>query len=356
MGMCESLMVSDELKDQIKVNRDIEKTLEKKKTTMLEQSVLLIGPGESGKSTVMKQIRAMSGTYTKSELQERKILILRNLFEFSEMLLDYSREHYFEITEEEIKKYIVMCEELKLSVIQDGQMKPELADTLKTFWNHKAIQEAYGNRNKFHLTDSAGYFFENIDRIKMPGFEPNNQDIVHIRVPTSGVVTADVILKNIKLCVADCGGQRSERKKWYHYFDDSHAVLFVAAISEFDQRLVEDPDVNRMKEAITLFWSVFNGKFFQKSAVILFLNKIDIFREKVKTVQIKDFFPKFEGPNTVEEGSKFFRRQFREGIHASFRKRMYCHETCAISDQVQIIINTVIDTVVQENLKDTGMI
>ena len=47
--------------------------------------------------------RAMSGTYTKSELQERKILILRNLFEFSEMLLDYSREHYFEITEEEIK-------------------------------------------------------------------------------------------------------------------------------------------------------------------------------------------------------------------------------------------------------------
>lgn len=50
-----------------------------------------------------------------------------------------------------------------------------------------------------------------------------------------------------------------------------------------------------MHESIRLFWTVFNGKFFKKAAVILFLNKIDLFEEKVKHVKIKDYFPKFEG-------------------------------------------------------------
>uniref|UniRef100_A0A1I7TFN4 Uncharacterized protein n=1 Tax=Caenorhabditis tropicalis TaxID=1561998 RepID=A0A1I7TFN4_9PELO len=272
------------------------------------------------------------------------------------MLLDYATKNSLDMTEEDIKKFTVMCEELKCSVIQNGNMKFELAETVKVFWNTPAIKEAYEKRNTFHLTDSAKYFYDNIDRIKMPGFEPSNQDIVHIRMPTSGVVQADVILKNIKLSVCDCGGQRSERRKWYHFFDDNNAVLFVAAISEFDQKLIEDETTNRMEEAIRLFWAVFNGKFFSKAAVILFLNKIDIFKEKIKHVKIKDHFPSFEGNNTFDEGTLFFRRQFRDGIHPSFRRRLYCHETCAISDQVQLIINTVIDTVVQENLKDTGMI
>ncbi|CAL2045519.1 unnamed protein product [Caenorhabditis brenneri] len=356
MGICQSLLNSEETKEQLKRSREIDKQLEKKKTTMLEQSVLLIGPGESGKSTVMKQIRAMSGNYTKGELDERKVLILRNLHQFSVMLLDYAKRTCLDITEEEIKGYTVMCEEMDNSISNKGVIKPQTVEIMKEFWKTKAIMDAYEKRNIFHLTDSAGYFFENLDRIVMPGFEPTNQDIVHIRIPTSGVSQADVVLKNIKLTICDCGGQRSERRKWYHFFDDNNAVLFVAAISEFDQKLIEDENTNRMEEAIRLFWTVFNGKFFNKSAVILFLNKIDIFREKMKSVKIKDSFPRYDGPNTVQDGVKFFRKQFKDGIHPNFKKRLYCHETCAISDQVQIIINTVIDTVVQENLKDTGMI
>ncbi|CCD68153.1 Guanine nucleotide-binding protein alpha-10 subunit [Caenorhabditis elegans] len=356
MGVCQSFVLTDEMKDQIKVNKEIEKQLEKKKNMQLEQTVLLLGPGESGKSTVMKQMRAMTGNYTKTELHERKVLIIQNLCQFSEMLLEYVREYILEMTEDDDKRYTVMCEELKMAVIHDGIMRPELADTLKEFWGNSAIQDAYSKRDTFHLTDSAKYFFDNIDRIKLPGFEPTNQDIVHIRVPTTGVAQVEVIMNNIKLMICDCGGQRSERRKWYHFFDEADAVLFVAAISEFDQKLAEDEETNRMHESIRLFWTVFNGKFFKKAAVILFLNKIDLFEEKVKHVKIKDYFPKFEGANTVSEGTKFFRRQFREGIHPDFKKRMYTHETCAISDQVQIIINTVIDTVIQDNLKDTGMI
>ena len=46
----------------------------------------------------------------------------------------------------------------------------------------------------------------------------------------------------------DVGGQRNERKKWIHCFDDVTAVIFVAAISEYDQNLYEDHKTNRMHE------------------------------------------------------------------------------------------------------------
>jgi hypothetical protein len=41
----------------------------------------------------------------------------------------------------------------------------------------------------------------------------------------------------------DVGGQRSERKKWIHCFENVTAIIFLIAISEFDQVLIEDETV-----------------------------------------------------------------------------------------------------------------
>ena len=45
----------------------------------------------------------------------------------------------------------------------------------------------------------------------------------------------------------DVGGQRSERKKWIHCFDEVKAVIFIAALSDYDLTLVEDPMMNRLR-------------------------------------------------------------------------------------------------------------
>jgi guanine nucleotide-binding protein subunit alpha len=47
-------------------------------------------------------------------------------------------------------------------------------------------------------------------------------------------------LGTLKYRMFDVGGQRSERKKWIHVFDNVQVVLFLAAISGYDQALVED--------------------------------------------------------------------------------------------------------------------
>ena len=70
-------------------------------------------------------------------------------------------------------------------------------------------------------------------------------------------------MHGLSVHLVDVGGQRSERKKWLHCFASVDAVVFVAALSEYDQSLAEDPKVNRVQESVKLFGSVCSVKWFK---------------------------------------------------------------------------------------------
>ena len=79
------------------------------------------------------------------------------------------------------------------------------------------------------------------------------------RVRTSGIVTESYEIDNVIFEMYDVGGQRNERKKWIHCFDNVTAVIFVGAISEYNQKLFEDTSTNRMVEALDLYEEVNNN-------------------------------------------------------------------------------------------------
>jgi len=45
----------------------------------------------------------------------------------------------------------------------------------------------------------------------------------------------------------DVGGQRSERKKWIHCFENVTSIIFCVALSEYDQVLLEESSQVRRK-------------------------------------------------------------------------------------------------------------
>lgn len=55
------------------------------------------------------------------------------------------------------------------------------------------------------------------------------------RLITSGVSTIDIDEPPIKFTVVDVGGQRNERKKWLHCFDDVKAVVFLISLAGYNQ-------------------------------------------------------------------------------------------------------------------------
>ena len=93
----------------------------------------------------------------------------------------------------------------------------------------------------------------------------------------------------------DVGGQRSERKKWIHCFEGVTAIIFCVALSGYDLVLAEDEEMNRMMESMKLFDSICNNKWFVETSIILFLNKKDLFEQKIKYSPLTTCFPEFKG-------------------------------------------------------------
>jgi guanine nucleotide-binding protein subunit alpha len=184
-------------------------------------------------------------------------------------------------------------------------------------------------------------------------FLPTDQDILRTRLRTTGISETIFELGNLTYKMVDVGGQRSERKKWIHVFDNVQVVLFLVAISGYDHVLVEDRNGNQMHEALMLFESISNSKYFEKSALILFLNKIDLFREKIAggMSPINKVFPDYTGQvNDIEAGMEFFANKFRNLVRQP-KKEVYVHYTNATdTDLLKKTMASVQDMIVQRNL------
>jgi len=154
--------------------------------------------------------------------------------------------------------------------------------------------------------------------------------------------------------MVDVGGQRSERRKWIHCFDCVTAILFCAALSDYDQTLREDNSQNRMAEAILLFDEVVNSTWFKENSVILFLNKVDLFDEKIKSVPLTVFFKEFTDGNDPDRAKAFIKERFLEKIRTG---TAYTHYTCALNTKnIEFVIKSIKDTLLKDTLKDLGVL
>ena len=134
-------------------------------------------------------------------------------------------------------------------------------------------------------------FLSNVGRFEDPEFIPTVNDVLQARVRTTGIEEAEFDVLDFQFRMLDVGGQRSERRKWIHCFDCVTAVIFTTSLSEYDQTLREDDGQNRMKESLLLFQEIRNSPWFRAVPFILFLNKIDLFQEKITRVSLDTCFP-----------------------------------------------------------------
>lgn len=116
----------------------------------------------------------------------------------------------------------------------------DLLIAMKRLWADSGVQECFNRSNEYQLNDSAKYFLDDLDRLGQPNYQPTEQDILRTRVKTTGIVEVHFTFKNLNFKLFDVGGQRSERKKWIHCFEDVTAIIFCVAMSEYDQVLHED--------------------------------------------------------------------------------------------------------------------
>eukprot|EP00339_Tiarina_fusa_P022903 CAMPEP_0117028672 /NCGR_PEP_ID=MMETSP0472-20121206/20832_1 /TAXON_ID=693140 ORGANISM="Tiarina fusus, Strain LIS" /NCGR_SAMPLE_ID=MMETSP0472 /ASSEMBLY_ACC=CAM_ASM_000603 /LENGTH=354 /DNA_ID=CAMNT_0004736235 /DNA_START=8 /DNA_END=1072 /DNA_ORIENTATION=+ len=349
MGNC-LMFAPPDIREKSKRSKEVDAFLRTHgKITREEIKLLLLGPGESGKSTIFKQMKLLTlgGGFTDEELASFRHIIYSNCISQMKVLVQNAEklEIDYELPENEERG-----ERIKNTSSTGETWTQETADDIRHLWNDSGVQKVYDERDKkFQLNDSANYFFNDIERIGENSYLPTNQDVLRCRVRSTGIDEAEFELDGLEFKMLDVGGQRSERRKWIHCFDCVTAILFCASLSEYDQVLREDDTQNRMKESILLFDEICNSPWFRDTTFMLFLNKTDLFREKIPRVPLTVCFPDFKGESNYEQGTSFIKQQFFET--RNFNQKIYHHYTCAIStENVKFVFGAVKDILLDDTI------
>lgn len=374
MGLCASNELTPAEKQALAAEKKISKDLDKKmaQDNLEEQRVnklLLLGSGESGKSTLFKQMIAL---YKRDAFNEdyrktfTKVIYNNVLTAMSILCQNCERMDKDPAITDSVACAATAEMQLIYEINEDGRaekpnwkMDDATARAITTLWEDAGIQYTYDNRAKFQMFDSADYFFKKIEEIAAEDYIPTEQDVLRSRVRTTGIVEETFLIQDTEFRMFDVGGQRNERKKWIHCFDDVTAIIFVAAISEYDQVLYEDENTNRMQESLALFHDVCNMQWLQAQPIIVFLNKQDLFEEKIKKVSLRTCFGDEYNLDewadfNAEDGKSFIEDQYR--ARAEPNKKLYIHITTA-TDKTNMakMFATVKDIVINIALEEVGM-
>eukprot|EP00761_Pharyngomonas_kirbyi_P000975 gb/GECH01000976.1/.p1 GENE.gb/GECH01000976.1/~~gb/GECH01000976.1/.p1 ORF type:complete len:471 (+),score=105.61 gb/GECH01000976.1/:1-1413(+) len=284
--------------------------------------VVFLGSGEVGKTTIYKQLRIICAESSGFQIRapEERTELFKNPV-WSSMILNMKilvsqaealsfplegKDHEAQATF--LKDLDVREVVTKVSEISGAKVWNVLSD----LWQDSGIQKAFQNRDKFHINDNAAYFFDNISRIGRVSYVPSVEDMVRDYLKT-GKPQKDWIVFNSQVYkIIDTGGTRPERKKWVNVIKSTNSYVFVCALSDFNEVMLEDNETNRMMESLDLFEEICNSYFVDNCQIFLVFNKSDLFREKLEHFKIIDYFNDFPShqENTFENGIKFFKNKF----------------------------------------------
>jgi len=233
-------------------------------------------------------------------------------------------------------------QDIAQTILKFDTLTPEAAALITKLLKDEAIQKTLSRSTEFLLKDSAPYYFDCIERLAQPSYSPIDEDILRSRKKTTAIVETFFEVENTRCKVIDVGGQRSQRKKWIHLFQDVTAVIFCASLSCYNQELHEDTNINRMDDSIQLFDEIINNQWFTNTPVLLFLNKVDLFKQKLQTTPITTCFPDYKGDLTdSDEAILFIRRKFF-AKSKNPDKQIHTHVTCATdTNNISTVFNTV---------------
>ncbi|XP_071797319.1 guanine nucleotide-binding protein subunit alpha-13-like [Asterias amurensis] len=334
-------------------SKAIDKELTKDKSYLKREiKILLLGAGESGKSTFLKQMKIIHGQeFSDEDLRDYRTIIFSNIIKGLKVLQDARKKldiPWGDPSNEKQGGVILTCDTTQLV---EPSYFMQFVPSCYALWSDSGIQGAYDRRREFQMADSVKYFLNELDRVGQEDFLPTRQDILFARKATKGIVEHVIDIKNVPFRFVDVGGQRSQRQKWFQCFENVTSILFLVSSSEFDQVLMEDRVTNRLVESCNIFDTIVNHKYFSTVSVILFLNKTDLLEQKVKVVSLKDYFPEFEGESANMKQVQDFILLMFDMRRRDRSKALFHHFTTAIDTQnIKRVFDAVKVTILKKNL------
>lgn len=313
---------------------------------MKVNKLLLLGAGESGKSTLLRQLNEIHGkALTEAEREVFRPVIYSNMITAMKSLVAVAP-----VFGDGPVACVGAAEYVK-NLAPDAAINRLNVAHFRALWDDPSIQVAYSNQSKFQLLDCAKHFLDKVEVVAQEGFVPSEDDIRRCRVRTTGIVETKFETDGHSFLLVDVGGQRAERRKWIHCFENVTTLIFVGVLAEYDLTCFEDNKTNRMVETLQLWEQMCETHWFRDSNFVLFLNKRDLFDAKIDKVPLSccPVFKDYRGPNDFSSGCELIQSAF-EKIYRLHNpsKPLYVHMTCAThTGNVAAVFESVKEVVLQ---------
>ncbi|KAI3595889.1 heterotrimeric g-protein alpha gpa3-like protein [Moniliophthora roreri] len=318
MGSCVSQPGKEDKERSDAIDKQIE---DDSKRFQQEHKILLLGSEESGKSTILKQIRIIhKDGFPESERVLYRSVVSRNVLDSAHAIILAMRKISVDCSIYSNRVLADKIMDYRLDKSTAFVLSPEIADAINQLWQDPVILKIMGEHGSdFYLMDSAPYFFSQVLRIGSPDYVPTEMDILRARQKSTGITETRFSMGQLSIHIFDIGHQRLECRKWIHCFESVTSIIFCTALSEYDQVLLEEKN----QESLILFESIINSRWFLWTSIILCLNKIDIFKKKLPKVPLERYFSEYTGGSDISKAIKYIMWKFMQTNRA--RLSVYPH-------------------------------
>lgn len=403
MGLISSSFSSKPKKEKKEDNKAKYKRLQDERIVKL----LLYGPGEVGKTTILRKMMLIHGNDLTAQRKQYRPYLCYNVIEgayliirHAKMLLKFDfttpgvvkrKDVEYTVTEEDVMhaKRIMQAmiyhqnmgankTTLNPSPAGNALPKPDempngpaVVESIKHLYKtNKFFQKMITLKHNFSLYENWTYFADKLDEYPAWGgddWNPSDEDLLMSRLRTTGLNKFIFQYENTKFQLIDVGGQRQERRLFFSLFSQVDAVLFVTSLSDYDEKCYEDINQNRLTEAMQAWGKAVRSDAFKDVWVILMFNKLDLFKKKYydekKRIKLrfktKEKPPKWEDEENRDcaKALKWFENLYLDQVGAEKKHQVRTYFTSALGESegesniatvmqycVDFLINKLIET------------
>lgn len=279
----------------------------------INYKLLILGTGESGKSTVVKQLMFLANkklnqrqidTYVKGlrfNVIESMYLYLSKIKDLN-LIVPLNLELDIETVTQKYSKF-------------DTNSDSTFGAVIKRLYESDLFSSIKSEKHQFWNLETSDFYFKNASRIFGDGYLPTDEDIILCRKKTLGISLIKIKCDPLCWTIVDIGGQKSERRKWITQFDNVAVIIYIVNLVDFNG-IAYDTEMNKMSETLEVFQETLRNPCFEKTPLYLIFNKKDLFDNLINndSGNFKKSFPRYSGKMEFEQCFEYLLSQFQDRI------------------------------------------
>lgn len=350
--------------------KEVQKPKNEEKITRNMFKFILLGCGESGKSTFFKHVRflfadpnfVVKEVYIYiNQIHSNLIYAINSTYQFmKKQNIEIPGE--FDVSIQFLFKYKVFFKDLSqitqisnMDAVASQYFTDDFYENTLKLWKLTQFKDSfYKCKYEYHISDGTEHFFNNLDRLKPNHFKPLTQDFLHCRKKTSTIINMDFSLKiegvnEYKIKISDVGGDSRERSQWEKAIE-KNTIVYVVSTSDYDQKVKGKESENRMMESIKVFDQLVNGIGKERSIIVI-LNKIDVLKEKLKNSELKNTFSDYEGGGDINKAIGFIQDQFKNQVKDDSKRIHFFQVNSMDKDSINQCFNGILTLLINNEIK-----